>query len=130
MDVIDQSIDFGLNQSLAMATAGTTKRKPVFVKVEQLKPGTNGHTLTVKVVSSNPVKSVNNKGSRSSIAFGRPSRPTHISECLLGDETGTIIFTARNEQGMYYYVNISNFYYHCVIFIDFISFRLEGHVRI
>ncbi|KAE9452542.1 hypothetical protein C3L33_15544, partial [Rhododendron williamsianum] len=31
------------------------KRKPVFVKVDHLKPGTNGHTLTVKVVSANAV---------------------------------------------------------------------------
>ncbi|KAL5217839.1 hypothetical protein ABZP36_018523 [Zizania latifolia] len=30
-------------------------RKPVFVKVDQLKPGTTGHTLTVKVVSASPV---------------------------------------------------------------------------
>ncbi|XP_028775273.1 uncharacterized protein At4g28440-like isoform X2 [Neltuma alba] len=72
--------------------------KPVFIKVDQLKPGTNGHTLTVKVISSNPVKTVNNKGSRSSMVLGRPARPTLIAECLVGDETGTIIFTARNEQ--------------------------------
>uniref|UniRef100_A0A0D9UYU1 Single-stranded DNA binding protein Ssb-like OB fold domain-containing protein n=1 Tax=Leersia perrieri TaxID=77586 RepID=A0A0D9UYU1_9ORYZ len=30
-------------------------RKPVFTKVDQLKPVTSGHTLTVKVVSANPV---------------------------------------------------------------------------
>ncbi|QCE09701.1 replication factor A1 [Vigna unguiculata] len=77
-----------------MATT-TTKRKPVFVKVDQLKPGTNGHTLTVKVVSSKPVKTVSNRGGRSSVLTARPSR---IAECLVGDETGTIIFTARNEQ--------------------------------
>lgn len=89
-----------------MATPTTTataaaKRKPVFIKVDQLKPGTSGHTLTVKVVSSNPVKSVTNRGGRSSMLLARPSRPTRIAECLVGDETGTIIFTARNEQGMY-----------------------------
>ncbi|RDX75028.1 hypothetical protein CR513_45141 [Mucuna pruriens] len=77
-----------------MATM-TTKRKPVFVKVDQLKPGTNGHTLTVKVVSAKPVKTVSNRGGRSSVLVARPSR---IAECLVGDETGTIIFTARNEQ--------------------------------
>ncbi|KAI9093379.1 hypothetical protein K1719_027393 [Acacia pycnantha] len=81
-----------------MATPATAKRKPVFIKVDQLKPGTNGHTLTVKVISSDPVKTVNNKGSQSSMMLGRPARPTIISECLVGDETGTIIFTARNEQ--------------------------------
>ncbi|XP_028777478.1 uncharacterized protein At4g28440-like [Neltuma alba] len=69
------------------------KRKPVFVKVDQLKPGTNGHTLVVKVLSANTV-----------LQKGRPSnssqslRPTLIAECLVGDETGTILFTARNEQ--------------------------------
>uniref|UniRef100_A0A0D3ELK0 Single-stranded DNA binding protein Ssb-like OB fold domain-containing protein n=1 Tax=Oryza barthii TaxID=65489 RepID=A0A0D3ELK0_9ORYZ len=30
-------------------------RKPVFTKVDQLKPVTSGHTLTVKVVSATPV---------------------------------------------------------------------------
>lgn len=70
------------------------KRKPVFTKVDQLKPGTNGHTLVAKVLSANTV-----------LQKGRPSssqnlRPTLIAECLIGDETGTIIFTARNEQGL------------------------------
>ena len=90
-----------------MATPTTTgtataKRKPVFIKVDQLRPGTSGHTLTVKVVSSKPVKTVPNKAGRSSILLAQPSRPTRIAECLVGDETGTIIFTARNEQGMIY----------------------------
>ncbi|KAI9097445.1 hypothetical protein K1719_025216 [Acacia pycnantha] len=76
------------------ATANTpVKRKSMFVKVDQLKPGTNGHNLVVKVVSANTV-----------LQKGRPStssqnpRPTLIAECLIGDETGTILFTARNEQ--------------------------------
>ncbi|KAL6507317.1 hypothetical protein OROGR_023512 [Orobanche gracilis] len=68
-----------------------TKRKPVFKKVEQLRPGTNGHNLVVKVVSSNMV-----------LQKGRPDGPQvhqmKIAECLVGDETGTILFTARNEQ--------------------------------
>ncbi|XP_078151263.1 uncharacterized protein At4g28440-like [Carex rostrata] len=77
-----------------MATAQTNgassaKRKPVFVKVEALKPGTGGHTLTAKVISA---KSVLHKGS------GAGPRATKISECLIGDETGVILFTARNEQ--------------------------------
>lgn len=64
------------------------KRKPVFVKVEELKPGTSGHTLIAKVLNSNTV-----------LQKGRPSlRQTRIAECLLGDETGTILFTARNDQ--------------------------------
>lgn len=70
------------------------KRKPVFTKVDQLKPGTNGHTLVAKVLSSDTV-----------LQKGRPSssqnlRPTLIAESLIGDETGAIIFTARNEQGL------------------------------
>ncbi|KAF8024115.1 hypothetical protein BT93_F1346 [Corymbia citriodora subsp. variegata] len=67
--------------------AGAAKpglRKPVFTKVDQLKPGTNGHTLTVKVLESNPVSS--------------QLRHARIAECLVGDETGTIVFTARNDQ--------------------------------
>ncbi|KAM7503971.1 hypothetical protein LguiB_002875 [Lonicera macranthoides] len=72
----------------------TTKqglRKPVFTKIDNLKPGTNGHTLTVKVLSSDTV-----------LQKGRSVSPhlrnTCIAECLVGDETGTILFTARNDQ--------------------------------
>ncbi|KAM0944566.1 putative nucleic acid-binding protein [Dioscorea sansibarensis] len=75
-----------------MATASgqdpATKRKPVFVKVDQLKPGTNGHTLTVKVLSSKAVSQHSRQA----------PRQARIAECLVGDETGTIIFTARNDQ--------------------------------
>ncbi|XVE88090.1 hypothetical protein DITRI_Ditri19aG0040700 [Diplodiscus trichospermus] len=69
----------------------TEKRKPVFVKVDQLKPGTNGHTLIAKVLSSNMVLQ---KGR----AASQHLRQTRIAECLVGDETGTILFTARNDQ--------------------------------
>ncbi|KAH0751462.1 hypothetical protein KY290_004682 [Solanum tuberosum] len=66
-------------------------RKPVFVKVENLTPGTNGHTLIVKVLESSTV-----------LQKGRSVSPhlrnTRIAECLIGDETGTILFTARNDQ--------------------------------
>ena len=86
-----------------MATATVNappKRKPVFIKVEELKPGTSGHTLTVKVVSSKNVKAVN-KGGRSTVIAARPQQLTRISECLVGDETGCIVFTARNDQGTF-----------------------------
>jgi hypothetical protein len=74
------------------------KRKPVFTKVDQMKPGTNGHTLIAKVLSSETV--LQKGGTRpSSSSLNNILRPTVISECLIGDETGTIIFTARNEQG-------------------------------
>ncbi|XP_021890269.1 uncharacterized protein At4g28440-like [Carica papaya] len=66
-------------------------RKPVFITVDQLKPGTSGHTLTVKVLES---KTVLQKGR----SVSQHLRQTRIAECLVGDETGTIVFTARNEQ--------------------------------
>uniref|UniRef100_A0A5B7CAP1 Single-stranded DNA binding protein Ssb-like OB fold domain-containing protein n=1 Tax=Davidia involucrata TaxID=16924 RepID=A0A5B7CAP1_DAVIN len=76
----------------ATAAATTEKRKPVFTKVDRLKPGTYGHTLTVKVVSSKTLTM--HKGRSASQSLRRP----RIAECLVGDETGTILFTARNEQ--------------------------------
>ncbi|XP_060187014.1 uncharacterized protein At4g28440-like [Lycium barbarum] len=81
-------------------TTTTEKKKPVFVKAETLKPGTHGHNLTVKVVESNTVKSTGGGGSRGG-GGGRSSAargPARLSECLVGDETGSILFTARNEQ--------------------------------
>ncbi|KAA8526806.1 hypothetical protein F0562_008965 [Nyssa sinensis] len=77
-----------------MATNSGAKpelRKPVFIKVVGLKPGTNGHTLTVKVLNSNAVLQ---KGR----SVSQHLRSTRISECLVGDETGVILFTARNDQ--------------------------------
>ncbi|XP_019183552.1 PREDICTED: uncharacterized protein At4g28440-like [Ipomoea nil] len=74
-----------------MAEAKSAMRKPVFTKVDQMRPGTNGHNLVVKVVSSKMV-----------LQKGRPDGPQvrqmRIAECLVGDESGTILFTARNEQ--------------------------------
>ncbi|XP_022764078.1 uncharacterized protein At4g28440-like [Durio zibethinus] len=75
----------------------TPKRKPVFVKVEDLNPGTSGHTLIVKVVETTPVKT-SQRPNRSRAILSRPAPPARIAECVVGDETGTIIFTARNEQ--------------------------------
>ena len=40
-------------------------------------------------------------GRSSSVLMARPTNPSRIAECLVGDETGTIVFTARNEQGKY-----------------------------
>ncbi|CAO2161743.1 unnamed protein product [Urochloa humidicola] len=70
-------------------------RKPVFTKIDQLRPGTNGHTLTVKVVSATPVPGRARPGAPAPAASSRAPR---IAECLVGDETGAIVFTARNEQ--------------------------------
>ncbi|XP_038704568.1 uncharacterized protein At4g28440-like [Tripterygium wilfordii] len=74
-----------------MAEAKPGLRKPVFTKVDQLRPGTSGHTLVVKVVST---KMVVQKGR----GDGPQSRQMRLAECLVGDETGMIIFTARNDQ--------------------------------
>ncbi|GMP72382.1 hypothetical protein CsSME_00030445 [Camellia sinensis var. sinensis] len=72
-------------------------RKPVFVRVDQLKPGTNGHTLIVKVVTANTV--LQKKGRNSQLLSRGSAAQTRISECLVGDDTGSILFTARNDQG-------------------------------
>jgi replication factor A1 len=85
-----------INQSKMATTA--EKRKPVFIKVEELKPGTNGHNLTVKVLESKPVPVPKPRRAPMSLSQ-RPQRPSRINECLVGDETGCIVFTARNEQG-------------------------------
>ncbi|KAF5760741.1 putative nucleic acid-binding protein [Helianthus annuus] len=78
-------------------TTTVVKRKPVFVKVGDLKPGTNGHTLAVKVLSSTTV--LDKKPRNTSSFSSRPGAAnTRIAECLIGDETGTILFTARNDQ--------------------------------
>uniref|UniRef100_A0A0D3E133 Single-stranded DNA binding protein Ssb-like OB fold domain-containing protein n=2 Tax=Brassica oleracea TaxID=3712 RepID=A0A0D3E133_BRAOL len=45
---------------------------------------TSGQTLTVKVVDRYSVPCI--------------IRPGRIAECLVGDETASIIFTARNDQ--------------------------------
>ncbi|KAI4319776.1 hypothetical protein MLD38_033336 [Melastoma candidum] len=82
----------------AQAATVTEKKKPVFTKVDKLQPGTNGHNLTVKVVSSKNVPINNNRGGGRSVLSRPPPRNTRISECLVGDETGSIIFTARNDQ--------------------------------
>ncbi|EFJ10880.1 hypothetical protein SELMODRAFT_97896 [Selaginella moellendorffii] len=66
-------------------------RKPVFGKVDQLRPGTNGHTLVVKVLSSKLVL-------QKPRPDGSQVRQMRIAECIVGDETGVIVFAARNEQ--------------------------------
>lgn len=95
----------------ATSTATTSeKKKPVFVKVESLKPGTHGHNLTVKVVESNTVKATGGGGRGGRVSASLNSRaPPRISECLIGDETGSILFTARNEQGIYLYIAFLQF---------------------
>lgn len=65
------------------------KRKPVFTTVDQLRPQTKGHNLTVKVLEAKVVLSR---------PRGPKGSPLRVAECIVGDETGVIVFTARNEQ--------------------------------
>ncbi|XP_073038630.1 uncharacterized protein At4g28440-like [Primulina eburnea] len=70
-------------------------RQPVFVKIDSLKPETSGHTIVVKVISSNTVV---NRASRNSALPGGRYLSLKIAECLIGDETGSILYTARDNQ--------------------------------
>ncbi|KAF3584473.1 hypothetical protein F2Q69_00026283 [Brassica cretica] len=79
-----------------MAEATPALRKPVFTKVNELRPGTNGHSLNVKVVSTKMV--MQRGGGGGGRRSGPQARQMRIAECLVGDETGIIIFTARNDQ--------------------------------
>lgn len=88
---------FGYFSEMADTKPGL--RKPVFTKVDQLRPGTNGHTLIVNVVDSKMVMQKKRPD-------GPQVRQMRIAECLVGDETGIIIFTARNDQG-----NCANYSY-------------------
>ena len=76
-----------------MAAPNSNLRKPVFIKVDQLRPGTTGHTLTVKVVCAKLVL-------QKARPDGNQVRHVRIAECVVGDDTGVIVFTARNDQGM------------------------------
>ncbi|KAK9861585.1 hypothetical protein WJX84_009263 [Apatococcus fuscideae] len=58
--------------------------------VDALRPDTEGHNLTVKVLSSHVV--VTRPGRNPS------ANATTITESLVGDESGVVIFTARNDQ--------------------------------
>ena len=75
-----------------MAADSGARRQPTFTKVDQLRPGTHGHNLIVKVVDSKMVVQRGREG-------GPQGRQMRIAECLVGDETGIIVFTARNDQG-------------------------------
>lgn len=66
-------------------------RKPVFTTVDKLLPQTRGHTLTARVLTAHTVLE---KGAAASPHLRR----TRVAECLVGDHTGTVLFTARNEQ--------------------------------
>lgn len=69
-------------------------RKPEFTTVDHLRPDTTGHNLVVKVIESKVVHS------RTAAPGGgrQGQQPGRVAECLVGDETGVILLTARNEQ--------------------------------
>lgn len=69
-------------------------QKKQFSKVNQLRPLDTGLNLTVKVINA---KTVAQRGRNQ----GR------FSECLVGDETGIIIFSARNDQGEHLFTILS-----------------------
>lgn len=61
-------------------------QKKQFIKVNQLRPLDSGLNLLVKVVNAKTV-------------LQRGRTQGRFAECLVGDETGIIIFSARNDQG-------------------------------
>jgi len=64
------------------------KKPPVYTTVDQLKPGTHGHNIKLKVVNTSTViEKTRSDGTK-----------TRIAECMVGDNTASITLTARNEQ--------------------------------
>lgn len=61
--------------------------EPVVVAVDSLLPGTSGVSLHVKVLETKVVLQRQTK-----------SGAVTIAECLVGDQTGVVLFSARNEQ--------------------------------
>uniref|UniRef100_A0A0D9WJP6 Uncharacterized protein n=1 Tax=Leersia perrieri TaxID=77586 RepID=A0A0D9WJP6_9ORYZ len=59
--------------------------KPVFTTVDQLCPQTHGHTLTARVLFSRTI-------------LDKPPLRARLAECLVADQTGAVLFTARNQQ--------------------------------
>lgn len=78
--------------------AEQTKQQPAFIKISELRPGAVGLNLTVKVVNS---KAIMTRG-----RSGTQGRNMRLAECLVGDETGIVVFTARNDQGMTHLINL------------------------
>ncbi|PRW33839.1 Nucleic acid- OB-fold [Chlorella sorokiniana] len=67
----------------------SVKQKPVFSGIEALRPDTSGWNLVVKVVDA---KVVVDKPARG------PLKPQKVAECTVGDASGVVLLTARNEQ--------------------------------
>uniref|UniRef100_A0ACD5TBU8 Uncharacterized protein n=1 Tax=Avena sativa TaxID=4498 RepID=A0ACD5TBU8_AVESA len=65
-------------------------------KVVELRPCTQGYSLLVKVLSAKPV-AVHRPGGGGGFRQGQQPQ-MRITECIVGDDTGVVVFTARNEQ--------------------------------
>lgn len=75
---------------------------PALTKIDQLRPGAVGIDLIVKVVNSKAIMLRGRNGNQGS--------NMRLAECLVGDESGIIIFTARNDQGVFLFSSIFSFY--------------------
>lgn len=74
-----------MNQSEEAPIYNSTLERPIYsCKVNELRPGTMGHSLTVKVLTSTLITTASQ---------------TPLAECLVGDDTAVILFTARGSQG-------------------------------
>lgn len=80
-------------------------QKKQVTKINQLRPLDAGLNLTVKVVSAKMVAQ-------------RGRNQGRFSECLVGDETGIIIFSARNDQGEHLFTIL------CCKFAEYVSTSL------
>ncbi|KAL5062765.1 hypothetical protein RYX36_024502 [Vicia faba] len=87
-----------------MATQ-TIKRKPLFVKADELKPGTSGHTLTVKVVSSSSVKTVSSRGGRSSVIASRSGAYGAGVPLVLNDKDSVVQYYVPYLSGIQIYAH-------------------------
>lgn len=94
-------------------------KQPALTKVDQLRPATASLTIVVKVLSS---KLIATRGR----SDGPPSRQLRLAECLVGDETGIIVFTARRDQGCLHFSSSSSPVAFCFveIHVDIINGRV------
>ena len=107
----------------------------VFAKVQDLRPCTTGHNLHLKVcvllcvcplrvcaecahsdglpVAVDPSRSfaTHTQVVEAAVVVDRPKGtrggPTRVAECIVGDETGTIVLSAKNEQSAFVAVGVS-----------------------
>jgi ssDNA-binding replication factor A large subunit len=65
-------------------------------KVEELRPCSQGYNLLLKVLSAKPVAVQPSRDRQ------RQQPQMRIAECIVGDDTGVVVFTARNDQGFFF----------------------------